>query len=277
MSSGRSTYKEKTFCQTGVKVLYSVWVVTLLFTTWRDHILDQSRKKYSWMLDQSRKKYPWILDKSMKNILHLQDCKWITLAPNVGRAEPLGFDHFDHQVADILHLVEGVGQSLENSCQTMQWFVCFWQLDSRSAPQDLAPIWDEGSSWPGLRASWPERSRICKRTYFQIKKTFVVPLMVMITLSWPSPSLIGLQRLWLTLETVLLLSQNTGDRERKTRQYKIDRKYKTLQLSTSLLSSLKSISTRPILSSLPTSSWSNSAMSMKSSSSSYLVVARRSL
>ena len=101
--------------------------------------------------------------------------------------------------------------------------------------------------------------------------------MVMITLSWPSPSLIGLQRLWLTLETVLLLSQNTGDRERKTRQYKIDRKYKTLQVPTSLLSSLKSISTRPILSSLPTSSWSNSAMSMKSSSSSYLVVARRSL
>ena len=38
ISSGRSTYKEKTFCQTGVKVLYSVWVVTLLFTTWRDYI-----------------------------------------------------------------------------------------------------------------------------------------------------------------------------------------------------------------------------------------------
>ena len=110
MSSGlRSTYKEKTFCQTGVKVLYSVWVVTLLFTTWKDHILDQSRKKYSWILDQSG-----------KIILHLQDCKGIALAPNVGRTEPLGFDHFDHQVADILHLVEGVGQSLENSCQTMQ-------------------------------------------------------------------------------------------------------------------------------------------------------------
>lgn len=36
-------------------------------------------------------------------------------------------------------------------------------MNSRSAPQDLAPIWDEGSSWPGLRASWPERSRICKK------------------------------------------------------------------------------------------------------------------
>ena len=57
-----------------------------------------------------------------ENILHLQDCKGIALAPNVGRTEPLGFDHFDHQVADILHFVEGVGQSLENSCQTM---ICF--------------------------------------------------------------------------------------------------------------------------------------------------------
>ena len=45
-----------------------------------------------------------------------------------------------------------------------------------------------------------------------------------------------------------------------------------LDLFTSLLSSRKSISTRPILSSFPTSSWSNKAMSMKSSSSSYLRV-----
>ena len=82
----------------------------------------------------------------------------------------------------------------------------------------------------------------------EVDATLVVLLMVMITLSWPSPSLIGRHRLWLTW----------GPPPPHP------------PAPTSLASSLRSTSTRPILSSLPTSSWSNRAMSMKSSSSSYL-------
>ena len=91
----------------------------LVLSVGGDSVIHNLERSY---LGSEQEKYSWNLDKSRKTILHLQDCKGIALAPNIGRTEPLGFDHFDHQVADILHLVEGVGQSLVNSCQTM---ICF--------------------------------------------------------------------------------------------------------------------------------------------------------
>ena len=97
---------------------------------------------------------------------HLKHCKRVTFAPKVGWAEALGFDHLDHQVPNILYLVERVCQSLENISWTILLFIIA-SLYSRNALQVRAPIWGPGSSWPGWRVSLPEKLEEASKRFWE--------------------------------------------------------------------------------------------------------------
>ena len=46
-------------------------------------------------------------------VAELDDAERVRLAADVGRGQTLGLEDLDHQVADVLHVEEGVGGLLE--------------------------------------------------------------------------------------------------------------------------------------------------------------------
>ena len=73
----------------------------------------------------------------------------VALPAKISRVETLSFQDLENKVSHVLHIVESVGNSLDEKISDY----VLTERTLHNAPGAPAPPWGPGSSWPGWRGS----------------------------------------------------------------------------------------------------------------------------